>query len=232
MKHRGKASQAGLRLVLWTLAVLVLVIVGGVLAMLLGSLIASAAIALLVLWVVFAGFTLFFFRDPDPRVPPTPEAIVAPAHGKVDLIDETVEAEFMGEACRRISIFLSVMDVHVQNAPVAGTITFMKRTEGKFINALKAESAVHNENALIGIESSERAGEKVAVRLIAGLIARRIVPFVDLRDVVERGERISLIQFGSRCDLYLPLAMKIEIKVGDHVRGGQTVVATRTTPTP
>jgi phosphatidylserine decarboxylase len=227
MKHAGEAAKAARKLILWTFIILVFVIMGGVLAVVLGSVIASAAGFLLVLWVLFAGFTLYFFRDPDPIVPQVPEAIVAPAHGKVDLIDETTEPIFVGGPCRRVSIFLSVIEVHVQNAPVAGTITVVRHSPGQFLNAMKAESAAHNENVLIGIESSERSGEKIGVRLIAGLLARRIVPWVVVGDVVDRGERISLIQFGSRCDLYLPLAAQVQVKLGDHVKGGETIVALR-----
>ena len=227
MKHAGEAAKAARKLILWTFIILVFVVMGGVLAVVLGSVIASAAGFLLVLWVLFAGFTLYFFRDPDPVVPRVPEAIVAPAHGKVDLIDETIEPVFIGGSCRRVSIFLSVIEVHVQNAPVAGTLTVVRHSPGQFLNAMKAESAAHNENVLIGIESSERSGEKIGVRLIAGLLARRIVPWVVVSDVVDRGERISLIQFGSRCDLYLPLAAQVQVKLGDHVKGGETIVAVR-----
>jgi phosphatidylserine decarboxylase len=227
MKHSGRAKQAGLKLILWTLVLLVLVVAGGIFAMLLGSVIASVAVFLLALWIIFAAFTLYFFRDPEPRVPSDPNAIVSPAHGKVDLIDETTEEHFLGGPCKRISIFLSVLNVHVQNAPVAGRIALLKYSEGKFLNAMQADSAKHNENLLIGIESSERAGERISVRLIAGLLARRIVPFVALEDISARGERISLIQFGSRCDLYLPLTARIQVQLGSHVKGGETVVALR-----
>src|SRR6186997_1221363 len=115
MKHVGKASKAAQKLILWTFIALVVITSGSVLAMILGSLIASFSMGLFVLWILFVLFTLYFFRDPDPTVPKAPEAIVSPAHGKVDLIDETTESEFIGGPCRRISIFLSVIDIHVQN---------------------------------------------------------------------------------------------------------------------
>jgi phosphatidylserine decarboxylase len=227
MKHSGKASQAGLRLILWTLILLLVICGGGMLAVVLGSLIASVAILLLVLWALFALFTLYFFRDPEARVPQTPNAIVAPAHGKVDLIDESEEPIFVGGRCQRISVFLSVIDVHVQRAPVAGRVALVNHTPGQFLSALKAESALLNEQVLIGIESSERPGERIGVRLIAGVLARRIVPWVAENDVVARGERLSLIQFGSRCNLYLPLGARIQVKLGEHVVGGETVMAMR-----
>jgi phosphatidylserine decarboxylase len=227
MKHKGKARQAGVRLIRWTLVLLLLLIAAGFLAAIIGSLITAAAATLIVLWILFAIFSVNFFRDPDPQVPKDPTAIVSPAHGKVDVIDEPAENEFLGGPCRRVSIFLSVFDVHIQNAPVAGTIAYLKHTQGKFLNAMNTECSSQNENVLIGFDSSERPGEKVAVRLIAGLLARRIVPWIVVGDVVERGERTSLIQFGSRVDIYLPLACQIRIKLGDRVTGGETVVATR-----
>jgi phosphatidylserine decarboxylase len=227
MKHAGKALQAGLRLILWTLVALLVICGGGLLAVILGSLIASAAIFLLVLWALFALFTLYFFRDPEASVPQTPNSIIAPAHGKVDLIDEAEEPWFVGGRCRRVAVCLSLMDVHVQRAPVAGRIRLVKHTPGQFLSALKAESAQLNESVLIGIESSERPGERIGVRLIAGVLARRIVAWVKEEEEVARGGRISLIQFGSRCELYLPLDAQVQVKLGQHVVGGETVMATR-----
>lgn len=179
-------------------------------------------------WIIFLAFVLNFFRDPDPIVPSASAAIVAPAHGTIDQIEESSELEFIQGPCRRISIFLSVFDVHVQQAPVAGKIVCVRHREGRFINALKADSARLNENVLIGFASAERPGEKVAVRLIAGWIARRILPWVTSGETVARGERMSMIQFGSRVDLYLPLTVRITARLGDKVRGGETVVALRT----
>jgi len=115
----------------------------------------------------------------------------------------------------------------VQRAPVAGRIALVKHTPGEFLSALKTESARRNENVLIGIDSSERPGERIGLRLIAGVLARRIVPWVTENEVVARGERVSLIQFGSRCDLYLPVDAQVQVKLGQHVVGGETVMATR-----
>jgi len=141
------------------------------------------------------------------------------------MIDTITEADFMGGECQRVSIFLSVVDVHVQCAPLTGRVAFFKHTPGEYLNAMKADSAKFNENVLIGIDAAEPRGEKVGVRLIAGLIARRIVPFVSQNDTVQRGDRISLIQFGSRVDVYLPGRVKIKVKLGDRVIGGETVIA-------
>ena len=227
MKHSDRAKAAARKLILLAL-ILLLVIVGvGVLAAVLSSFIKAIAGILIGLWLLFTAFTLYFFRDPEARVPSDPKVIVSPGHGTVDVIDETNEPEFMGGPCRRVSIFLSVIDVHVQQAPVAGKIVHLKQSPGQFVSALKAESCAHNENVLIGIASAERPGEKIGVRLLAGLIARRIVPFVVIGDEPKRGERISLIQFGSRAHLYLPLTTQIVVKLGDKVVGGETVMATR-----
>ena len=229
MKHSGKARKAAFKLILISLIVLAL----GACTAVVGAIIATLAIAItpvlivvfIVAWVLFALFTLYFFRDPKPRVPAGPNLVVAPAHGKVDVIGTATEPDFMGGECQRVSIFLSVIDVHVQNAPVSGKVAWFKYTTGQFLNALKAESAIYNENVLLGFEASEPPGEKVGVRLIAGVIARRIVPYVQLGDAVARGDRISLIQFGSRADVYLPPNARIKVKLGDHVVGGQTVLA-------
>ena len=226
MKYSGRARRAAFKLIFFCLVagcvIWVLIFVGSVLA----SVISVAAILpLIILWLLFSVFTLYFFRDPTPRVPAGPNVVLSPAHGKVDFIDKTVEPSFMGGECQRVSIFLSVFDVHVQNAPVTGKITLFKYSVGQFLNALKAESAIHNENVLLGFDSAEPAGRKIGVRLIAGVIARRIVPFVQQEDEVRRGERISLIQFGSRADVYLPMEATVKVKLGDHVVGGETIIA-------
>ena len=229
MKHSGKARKAAFKLILFSLIALVVVWALGAFTGTMVAIITAVAVALtpvlFVAWVLFAIFTLYFFRDPRPRVPAGPNLVVAPAHGKVDVVGTTVEPDFMGGECQRISIFLSVIDVHVQNAPVGGKVAWVKYTTGQFLNALKAESAIYNENVLLGFEASEPRGQKVGVRLIAGVIARRIVPFVQQGDEVARGDRISLIQFGSRADVYLPRGAKIKVKVDDRVVGGETVLA-------
>ena len=229
MKNSGKARKAAFKLILFSLIALVVVWALGAFTGTMVAIITAVAVALtpalVVVWVLFAIFTLYFFRDPKPRVPAGPNLVVAPAHGKVDVVGTTSEPEFMGGECQRISIFLSVIDVHVQNAPLSGKVAWLKYTTGQFINALNAESALYNENVMLGFEANEPRGQKVGVRLIAGVIARRIVPFVQQGDEVARGDRISLIQFGSRADVYLPRSAKIKVKLGDRVVGGETVLA-------
>ena len=205
-------------------AVLVLLAVA-FLGKVIGTFVLGFAVVLFVLWGLFVVFTFYFFRDPDPHTPTAAGLVIAPGHGKVDTIDTATEPDFMGGECQRISIFLSVFDVHVQNSPVTGRIAYFKHSPGQYLNAMRADSAQFNENVLLGIESVEPAGQKIGVRLIAGLIARRIVPWVAQNDPVQRGERISLIQFGSRVNVYLPAGAKIKVKLGDRVVGGETVLA-------
>src|SRR5437870_13282786 len=227
MKHKGKATQAALKLIFWTLVGLLCGVVIGIASILVGKFLTGIAGFLFGLWLLFSLSCLWFFRDPNPNVPSDANVIVAPAHGKVDVIDETSETDFLGGPCRRISIFLSVIEVHVQKAPVAGRIAYLEQTPGRFMSALKRESAAHNENVLIGFESNEKPGEKISVRLIAGVLARRIVPWIGVGDDVARGERISLIQFGSRVDIYLPPTLQIRARLGDTVRGGESIIAAR-----
>src|SRR5689334_15959383 len=145
MKHAGKAQQAALRLILLSLGTLVVLLAVGLLAKLFGSFVLALAWALVTLWVLFAVFTMYFFRDPEPRMPVEPQVIVSPAHGTVDVVDETTEAEFMGGKCKRISIFLNVFNVHVQRAPVSGKIVFQKHTDGQFVSATRSDCGEYNE---------------------------------------------------------------------------------------
>src|SRR5688572_10564120 len=138
MKHSGKATRAAFKLIFWTLVLLLAVLAGGVIASLLSAVVAALAGALISLWILFAVFTLYFFRDPNASGPSIPNAIVSPAHGKVDVIDETEEREVIGGRCKRISIFLSVVEVHVQKAPVSGKISYFKHFPGKFLSATSA----------------------------------------------------------------------------------------------
>jgi phosphatidylserine decarboxylase len=223
VKHSGKASQSALHLILWSGVAVAGLLGVAFLAKFPGSIVLAGVLG--GLWVLFVAFTVYFFRDPDPLTPAGPNLVIAPGHGKVDTIDTTTVDDFMAGECRRISIFLSVFDVHVQNAPVTGRIAFFKHSPGQYLNAMRADCAQFNENVLIGIESAEPPGTRVGVRLIAGLIARRIVPWVAQNDAVRRGERISLIQFGSRVEVYLPKSAQVKVKLGDRVVGGQTVLA-------
>lgn len=226
MKHAGKARLAGLKLILLALGAVLLLIVVGFLAKVIGTSILALSSTLAVLWILFTVFTLNFFRDPDARVPVGRGLIVAPAHGTVDVVDETTENEFMGGNCRRISIFLSIFDVHVQKAPVSGKLVFHKHQDGQYLSATRSDCGLFNENVLLGFIPTDAPGQKLGIRLIAGLIARRIIVWAAAGETVIQGERISLVQFGSRADVYLPPGAKLQCKLGDKVIGGETVLAT------
>lgn len=215
-----------MRIIGWTAAGLVALLLAAVIGKYVGTFILEYLTgALFVLWALVVVFTFYFFRDPDPMVPTGQNLVIAPGHGKVDVVDTTTEAEFMGGQCKRVSIFLSVFDIHVQNSPVTGRVAHFRHTPGQYLNAMRCDCAQYNENVYIGIEAIEPKGEKIGVRLIAGLIARRIVPWVCDNDIVQRGERISLIQFGSRVDIYLPLRANVKVELGQRVIGGQTIIA-------
>jgi phosphatidylserine decarboxylase len=226
MKHSGRARKAAFKMLMITLALVILLPVVGFLGWLVSSAMIAVSIFVFMVWLLFAVFTLYFFRDPNARVPSGPGLVVSPGHGKVDVLDTLTEPQFIGGDCQRISMFLSVVNVHVQNSPVSGKVTYLKETEGQFLNAMKTECATCNENVYIGFQSTDPQNEKIGIKLIAGVIARRIIPFVQVGDDLARGDRISLIQFGSRVDVYLPHSAKIKVKIGDRVVGGETVLAT------
>jgi len=165
---------------------------------------------------VLSLFTLWFFRDPTPVLPEDAGAVVAPGHGKVISISE------VDGPARRITIFLSIFDVHVQRAPVSGLVEHRSYKPGKYLAAWNEKASADNEQSSIGISTPQG---KVLVRQIAGLIARRIVSDPSEGDEVARGARIGLIRFGSRVDLFMPLDWQLVSSVGDRVRVGSSVLA-------
>jgi phosphatidylserine decarboxylase len=169
--------------------------------------------------LLLAAFFLWFFRDPERRIPAIQGAIVSPADGKVTSISEIQEN---GERRTRISIFLSVFDVHVNRSPVSGVIEDVRYQKGKFGNAMGAASAEENEQNIVTVRAD--AG-RVIFKQIAGLLARRIVFTRKVGDVVERGERVGLIKFGSRTDVIFPATAEMRVRVGDRVKGGSSVLA-------
>jgi phosphatidylserine decarboxylase len=171
---------------------------------------------------VLSLFTLWFFRDPTPVLPEDAGAVVAPGHGKVISISEVDEPTFMEGPARRITIFLSIFDVHVQRAPVSGLVEHRSYKPGKYLAAWNEKASADNEQSSIGISTPQG---KVLVRQIAGLIARRIVSDPSEGDEVARGARIGLIRFGSRVDLFTPLDWQLVSSVGDRVRVGSSVLA-------
>lgn len=170
--------------------------------------------------LVFLGlFVLYFFRDPQRSIPADPGAVVSPADGRVVVI---VDEPFEGRPGKRISIFLSVWDVHVNRAPVAGTIRKVEYRPGRFYAALRARASAENEQNVIRIATDR--GE-MAFKQIAGWIARRVLCWKAEGDTVGLGERVGMIRFGSRVDVWLPPEAEILVKVGQHVAGGSDVLA-------
>ena len=164
----------------------------------------------------------YFFRDPERPVPAAPEAVVSPADGKVVYIDEVREERYLNGPARRVAIFMNVFDVHVNRAPVAGTISEAQHRDGCFKAAWRADACTLNEQQALVLEAD---GRRVLVVQIAGLLARRIVSYVQPGQYLDKGERLGLICFGSRVDLYLPLEAEILVKVGDRVQAGSSIVA-------
>ncbi len=169
--------------------------------------------------VLLACFFLWFFRDPERVIPTAEGAVVSPGDGKVT---DVSRVRINGADQLRISIFLSVFDVHVNRSPIAGVIRDVRYQRGKFINAMSAESAAENEQNVVTVEGE---GHALVFKQIAGLLARRIVFTKNVGDHVERGERVGLIKFGSRVDVLLDASAIPQVKVGDRVRGGASVVA-------
>jgi len=174
---------------------------------------------LLALPLLLAVFFLWFFRDPERVIPAGPGQIVSPADG---VVTDAEWIETTAGSRLRLSIFLNVFDVHVNRSPVAGVVKLVEFRKGEFLNAMKAESVLNNEQTLIVIDAG---GYEVSFKQIAGLLARRIVCNLKSGDRVERGQRMGLIKFGSRTDVLLPAEVNLKVKVGSRVRGGSSVLA-------
>ena len=170
-------------------------------------------------------FTISFFRDPLRKAPADPKAIVAPADGTIVEIRTVHEPYFLNGEATMVAIFLSVFDVHVQRAPIDGEIKFVKYNKGKFLDARNMNASLENENRVVGIVAAD--GFRVTVRQIAGLIARRIVGWADPGTKLTRGERLGMIRFGSRVELFLPPGVTVTARVDDYAKGGETVLARR-----
>ncbi|MGA3107222.1 MAG: phosphatidylserine decarboxylase [Terriglobales bacterium] len=190
-----------------------------------GSLLAAALVAWLAAWpyaiplFLLAAFFLWFFRDPERQIPAQAGAVVSPGDGKVtDVSPVTVG----GTSQTRISIFLNVFDVHVNRSPIAGVIRDVRYQRGKFVNAMSAHSAEENEQNIVTVEGD---GRIVIFKQIAGLIARRIVFNFKVGDSIARGQRVGLIKFGSRVDVLFDRDAAVQVKIGDRVRGGASVLA-------
>ena len=164
-------------------------------------------------------FILYFFRDPERVIPSEPGSVVSPADGRVVVVTEEA---FEGRPGKRISIFLAVWNVHVNRSPLAGRIAKLEYKPGRFYAAMRARASAENEQNIIHL--STEAGE-IVFKQIAGWIARRVVCWKSMGDVLKRGERIGIVRFGSRVDLWLPADAEILVRPGHHVAGGASVLA-------
>jgi len=194
-------------------------------AVLFALLIAATVVHWWWLVIVCALLVLFcanFFRDPEREIPPGDDVVVAAADGVVVDILEIDENEVLKTKCRRVGIFLSVFDVHVNRAPIGGKITYTQHHPGKYLDARNPECSKLNEALTWAFEGAKAT---LVVRQITGAIARRIVPWAQVGQSVEKGFRFGMIRFGSRTEIYLPLDAEVTVKIGDKVAGGQTVIA-------
>ncbi len=180
-------------------------------------------------WSIFAViflsltlFTVYFFRNPDRTIPQGDDLVISPADGKVVFVDLVQEDRFLNEQVLKISVFMSVFNVHVNRVPCSGKVVDQFYNKGQFVNAALDKASIENEQGGMVIETA--AGKKLLVVQIAGLIARRIVTYPVVGDVLERGQRYGLIRFGSRVDVYLPKDAETDIKLGDRCVAGETVL--------
>lgn len=176
--------------------------------------------AALIPFILFI-FVGFFFRNPKRDIPLQPDLVVSPADGVVMSVEKVIENRYIQAEAIRIRIFLNIFNVHVNRAPVAGTVGFQEYRPGKFLAAYKNEAAQLNEQNLVGFQDGDF---RVLVSQIAGLIARRVVSWVKPGDTLQRGERFGLIKFGSCTEIYLPSNVQVEVKKGDRVKGGETII--------
>ncbi len=195
--------------------------VGGALALSL----ALGAFATWVLSIPFAligAFCLFFFRDPERQIAGTPNSVLSPADGRVLVAGPAEAGVAPAGAWQQVSVFLSPMDVHVNRIPASGRVTRVTLTPGRFLPAYRPDAAAVNERSEIWID---HAGKTIVARQIVGILARRVVCRVQVGATVQAGDRYGIMKFGSRMDTFVPADAKICVKVGEMVRGGETVIA-------
>jgi phosphatidylserine decarboxylase len=218
--NSGHANRAAIRLVLWSLAGLAGLFLAAWVGSVLGALVLSFHKIFIALWAAFLVAVLYLSRDPDPVEPSDLNAVVSPAHGRVETIEDTMEHGFMSGACKRISIVVAWTDVQVQYAPVAGTLTWCE-----YRPAAKMDGVAKPESLWIGLDVVGRPETKMAVGLVAGSWGRRILPWVRSGDVVARAERLGMMRPAQRVELILPARLKLLVNPGDEVTGGQSIVA-------
>ena len=181
-----------------------------------GLWLAALVLLLLALWVAY------FFRDPERTGDRGASLIVAPADGKLIMITEVDEPSFIKGRAIRLSIFMNVFNVHVNRYPVDGVVKHIHYNKGKFFNAAAEKSSLENEQMSVGLDNGRH---RILVRQIAGLIARRIVTYSKLGETVKQGDRMGIIRFGSRVDIFLPVGSSVRAKLGDVTTAGVTILA-------
>ncbi|MDQ7052872.1 MAG: phosphatidylserine decarboxylase family protein [candidate division KSB1 bacterium] len=167
-------------------------------------------------------FTGYFFRDPDRTIPEETGAIVSPADGRIIEISEVEEPEFLQQKATKVSIFMSVVDVHVNRAPISGTVKYFRYQKGRFLRAYLDEASIENEQTIIGVENGN---QRLVFKQIAGLIARRVSCDVREGHKISRGERIGIIKFGSRVDLFFPVGeVELRVQLKEKVKAGESII--------
>lgn len=174
------------------------------------------------LFALLTLFMIFFFRDPQRHIAAEPSLLVSPADGKVLSIQTIENHPYVGGQALKISIFLSMLDVHINRIPATGRVDYVRYNPGKFFPAFRDKASEQNEQTEIGMTTA--GGHKIVVKQIAGIIARRIVCKLHEGDFVSAGDRFGMIRFGSRAELFVPTDSELRIEPGDHVKGGQTVI--------
>lgn len=175
----------------------------------------------IVLGVVFVLFSLYFFRNPDRKTPQSDNLIISPADGKIILIEEVDEKYFFKGPCKKVSIFMSAFNVHVNRNPIDGKVVFFNYKKGEFHQAFKDDASYENEQTIIGVENKDI---KILYKQIAGIFARRIVCHIREGNQVKQGERFGLIKFGSRVDIFMPLSVEVKVSLKEKVKAGETII--------
>ncbi|MDQ2657299.1 MAG: phosphatidylserine decarboxylase family protein [Bacteroidota bacterium] len=173
--------------------------------------------------VIFYLLILQFFRNPVFEITANSKHVLAPADGKVVVVEETEETEYFKSRKKQISIFMSPVNVHVNRSPVSGVISFFKYHPGKYLVAWHPKSSTENERTTVAVRMQD--GAEVVFRQIAGALARRIKWYIKEGQPIEQGQEFGFIKFGSRVDIFLPLDAEITVKVGDITKGGRTIIA-------
>ncbi len=172
---------------------------------------------------IFALWVAYFFRDPERTGQRGESLVIAPADGRVVSVADVDEPAFLHSPAKRVSIFMNVFNVHVNRYPVSGTVRYVHYNPGKFLHAAAEKASLENEQMSVGLEAQGK--QRILVRQIAGLIARRIANYSREGETVEQGDRMGIIRFGSRVDVLLPARSEILVRPGDHTSAGTTVVA-------